>query len=191
MAKSYAQRNAESIARTGKSLYERRIESAQAKGLSRSQARGHAQVKKGERPASAMKPQRPPQAPKITKRVVKTGAGRMINTYSTDMIARYASQAASQTTARGTLQRIYFQVWNKQEGRFVDVYKGKRNTAHGITAEEFMRRVGEKLEEGLSVDEAIRDVISEDSASNAGADSPTGEAAPYDFTQIRMYVLAA
>src|SRR5579884_2115336 len=114
MAKSYAQRNAESIERTGKTLYQRRIESAQAKGLTRSQARGHANTKKGEAPASAIRqqrtPQKPPSAPKITKRVVKTGAGRLINTYSTDMIARYASQAASTPTAKGTLQRIYFQV---------------------------------------------------------------------------------
>lgn len=40
--KSYGERNRESIEKTGKSLYERRVESGQARGLSRSQARGHA-----------------------------------------------------------------------------------------------------------------------------------------------------
>ncbi len=55
MAKSYAQRNADSIAKYGKSLYERRIESAQARGFSRPQARGHAREAKGEPKPSVIK----------------------------------------------------------------------------------------------------------------------------------------
>ncbi len=42
MPKSYKERNEESIRKTGKSLYERRVESGMERGLSRSQARGHA-----------------------------------------------------------------------------------------------------------------------------------------------------
>lgn len=40
MAKSYAVRNAESIAKYGKTLYQRRIESGLAKGKTRTEARG-------------------------------------------------------------------------------------------------------------------------------------------------------
>ena len=41
MTKSYQQKNKESVQRTGKTLYERRIASAQARGKSRTEARGH------------------------------------------------------------------------------------------------------------------------------------------------------
>lgn len=47
MAKSYAQRNRESIAKTGKTLYQRRLESGKARGLSPQAARGHAKLTTG------------------------------------------------------------------------------------------------------------------------------------------------
>ncbi|MGI8403360.1 MAG: hypothetical protein ACR2OE_01075 [Thermomicrobiales bacterium] len=48
MAKTYAQKNKESFARYGKTLYQRRIENPKHAGLSTRQKRGHASVKRGE-----------------------------------------------------------------------------------------------------------------------------------------------
>jgi hypothetical protein len=205
--KSYAERNAESIAKYGKSLYERRIESAQARGLSRSQARGHARIEKGEAPASTLrasrgtraKPQKTPlvtpkkKPPKITQRFISLKNGtRVVTTRSTEQIARSLNGQVKKARATGRQKRIYFRVWDSKRGKYVSVYQGRPGASgyHGITVEEFMRRVDEKMSSGEAVDldQAIRDTIAEDSAKGGGIDSPEGEEAPPDFEQVEMYI---
>lgn len=191
--------------------YQRRLVRGQLAGVSRAQARGHARYKLKEQPISFIKkqqqpvkpvavkppkPVKPPQPPKIMKQVRRMPGGKMVSTYSTTKVV---SQASAQVrTAAGVKQaRIYFQVWNKQTGKFQEVYMGKRSVAHGITAEEFLRRVDLALASGNAkdLDAAVRSVIHSDSVGGsgggggAGVDSPGGEEVPEDFSQIRMYVI--
>jgi hypothetical protein len=204
MAKSYAERNAESIAKYGKSLYQRRIESAQARGLSRSQARGHARVDKGEPPVSSLRASRGTQGtraktptlhkekpPKITQRFVTLKNGtRVITTRSTEQVARSLTSQVKQAQATGRQKRVYFRVWDSTRGKYVNVYQGRQGKTgfHGITVEEFLSRIDQKMASGKTLDAAIRETIAEDSAEGAGSDSPEGEEAPYDFEQLEMYI---
>ncbi len=185
MAKTYAERNAESIAKYGKSLYERRIEAATQKGLSRSQARGHARVAKGEQPASIVQKIKKFAPPKITRRSVKLPSGtRVVSTKSTSQMYR----TLSSPNARG--KRVYFQVFNPSSGEFVKVYFGreKRSSPHGMTVQEFLSRVKDRQDMGMSIDEAIRDTLVDDSSEGAGVDSPENEAVEYDFSSVTMYI---
>jgi hypothetical protein len=92
------------------------------------------------------------------------------------------------------MNRVYFQVYDPSKGTNVNVYYGKPGNKgfHGITVEEFLNRVDAKPQTGEAIDsnDAIRQVISEDSAN--AKDSPDGgEEAPYDFTNISMYIRSA
>ena len=183
-------------------LYERRLVRGYQMGLSRSQARGHARAYYDEPPLSVVKvmrrgslpeAERPKPAPKIQQRIVRLpGNGELVTTYKPEVIARSLQRLIREGGEVGTLRRIYFQVWDAKEGQFVSVYQGKRSAAHGITVEEFFRRVDTRLQTGQARDleEAIRQTINEDSMEGAGRDSPEGEGAPFAFTQMRLYVLA-
>jgi|SRR5271165_1744744 len=195
MPKSYAERNAESVQTTGKTLYQRRIEAAQDKGLSRSQARGHARVTKGEQPASIIQKIKRFLPPPITKRFTKLPSGtRVTQTKSTSQIYRTLnSQWAKQRVATpqgGRDRRVYFQVFNPSSGEFVKVYFGreKRNSPHGMTVQEFLARVNERQDSGMDLDDAIRDTLVTDSSEGAGIDSPETEEVEYDFSSVTMYI---
>lgn len=190
--------------------YERRLVRGHEKGLSRSQSRGHARTEKYNeksvseikktakaakptptkaKAAKAVKPAKPKQPPKINQRIrTFPNGGKMISGYKTDVIISQLMHLIN-TDPNQTQARIYFQVWNAKEGKFVSVYQGERSNAHGITVEDFLKRIEVKLQEGKSSDDAIREVLNEDSSDGAGVDSPTGEEAPADFTQFRMYVM--
>jgi hypothetical protein len=185
MAKSYAERNAESIARYGKSLYERRIEAGQKKGLSRSQSRGHAREARGEQPASVVQQIKRFLPPPITRRSVKLPSGtRVVQTKSTNQIYKYLNSPNS----RG--KRVYFQVFNPSTGQFVKLYFGreKRSSPHGITVQELLTRVKDRQGMGMSLDDAIRDTFSDDGSEGAGVDSPETEGIEYDFSMVTMYI---
>lgn len=185
MAKTYAERNRESIEKYGKSLYQRRIEAGLQKGLSRAQARGHARVAKGEKPASLIRKEKKFKPPKITRRVVNLPSGtKVVTTRSTNQVYRVLSSPNSKG------KRVYFQVFNPTTGEFVKVYFGreKRTSPHGMTVQEFLDRVRERQRMGMSVDEAIRDTLVTDSSENAGVDSPETEAVEYDFSNVTMYI---
>lgn len=195
MAKSYAQRNQESINRYGKTLYQRRIDVATSKGLSRSQARGHARVARGEQPASVVSQAKRQGPPKITKRYKELPSGnRVYNTRSTSKIyntlktQRAGKRVSTPQGGRG--QRVYFQVLNPSTGEYVNVYYGSKNRKgpHGITVQELLARIDERKKLGMTTDEAIRDTLVEDSSESSGVDSPEGEEVAYDFTDILMYI---
>lgn len=181
--------------------YERRLVRGYQAGLSRSQARGHARTKYDEQPVSVVKvirrgrlpdAERAKPAPKIQKRIVRLlGNGELVTTYKPEVIARSLQRLIREGGEAGKLRRIYFQVWDGKEGKFMSVYQGKRSTAHGITVEEFLWRVDTRMQAGQARDleEAIRQTINEDSMEGAGKDSPGGEGAPFTFTQVRLYVL--
>jgi hypothetical protein len=203
MAKTYAEKNALSIANTGKSLYAIR----QEKG----QGRGHHPGEKNTPPligkprstsvkpttatatATATTAQKPAshKPPKIEKRVIPLpgkGNGRIVSTYSPNLIHRYATAASQRGHGE---QRIYFELYNKRTDAWIKVYHGNRQTAHGMTANFFLDKVEERIESGKAdnVGEAIRQVLSEDAGQD---DSPTDEDTeidPVDITQIRMYVM--
>ncbi|GAC1463383.1 MAG: hypothetical protein PVS3B3_08930 [Ktedonobacteraceae bacterium] len=181
--------------------YERRLVRGYQAGLSRSQARGHARVKYDEQPVSVVKViqrglrlrvEQAKPAPKIQQRIMRLpGNGELVTTYKPEVIARSLQRLIREGGEAGKLRRIYFQVWDSKEGAFVSVYQGKRSTSHGITVEEFLRRVDTRMQAGQArdLDEAIRQTINEDSMEGAGRDSPEGEGAPFAFTQLRLYVL--
>lgn len=210
MAKSYAERNAASIAATGKSLYQLRIE--------KGHGRGHHPGEKNSPPLKG-KPRTPPagagkggtpkkkivtpaapkpttyKPPKITKRVEKLPApagqteGKIVTSYSTNLLFRYVEKVAySGATPQG---RIYFETFNKKTGTWVKTYYGNRNKAHGITAQFFVDKVFDKMATGDydSPGDAMAAVISEDMGQD---DSPTDEESeidPVDISQMRLYIL--
>lgn len=173
--------------------YEQRLVRGYNRGLSRSQSRGHARTTKGEKKVSTITGTRgqratTPKEPKIKKQVVHLpGKAKMITTYST---TKAVSSIQSHVNTGTPQRRVYFQVWDKDRGAFIDVYKGRRSKAHGITIEEFLRRIDDKLSTGQASDmeDAFRQVISEDSEEAADYGNGQGTA-PYTFTQVRVYVL--
>jgi hypothetical protein len=185
MAKSYQQRNAESIASTGKSLYQRRVEGGKAKGLSHSQARGHARATRGEQSASIVQRAKVHAAPKISRRFATLPSGtRVVNTRKTSQIYR----SLSSQNARG--KRVYFTVFNPTTGEYVNLYYGRksRTSPHGMTVSEFMDRVESRRRGGMSIDEAIRETFVDDSSESGGIDSPEGEVVDYTFSNVTMYI---
>jgi hypothetical protein len=202
--KSYKQRNAESILNTGKSLYQRRIESAQSRGLSKSQARGHA--KKSETPASKLSTSKgtrgtrgtrgtaaakKPRLPKIDKqvKVLKTGT-KVIQTRSALKVFKEL-QSKMKGIGAGHLNRVYFQVYDPVSQKWVSVYQGKgKNGFHGITVEELMRRVENKMQTGDydSFEDALWDVIEEDADHYNESEGYGGGTVPPSFSQVTMYV---
>lgn len=176
--------------------YQRRLVRGYNAGLSRSQARGHARVTKGEKPVSVVRPK--PQKntpPKISQRFQRLSNGtRVVNTRSSEQIARSLNQHIKGSKG-GKRDRLYFQVWDNNKGKYVNVYYGRQGKtgAHGITVEGFLDKVDAKMSSGeaADLDDAMRQVIAEDSSEGAGVDSPEGEEAPYDFSQVSMYIRPA
>lgn len=176
--------------------YVKRIANAVSKGASRSQARGHARVAKGEQKLSVIKGVRstikPPKIKPSDRNIKLKNGTQIINTKSTNRVAQVLDQKVKGIGA-GKLNRVYFQVWSPSEGKFVNVYYGKpgKKGFHGIAVDEFMSRVHEKMESGEAsdLDAAIRDVIAEDSADGEYVESDGDEGvAPFDFSQVRMYI---
>lgn len=172
MAKSYIQRNLESIAKYGRSLYERRIESAQARGLSRAQARGHAREAKGEqkpseikaqvqaRPEAQAKPEvqlkaRPVvKAPKVSEELksiprVTYAGGNKIMTVRSEQAAYKAIQDAARHD-----KRVIITVYGR-DGQPHTIYvspTSKTRYGAGATAQWILDQMDDN---GLSLDEQL------------------------------------
>ena len=173
--------------------YQKRLARGYTRGLSRSQSRGHAT--KAERPVSQIPElarETRYKAPKIEKRVDKIGKGRVdkiVSTYSPEQVKRYVDRQAR--TSAPVQKRVYIQVFNPHTGKWVSVFRGNRSEPHGITAKELQRRIADREAQGMSADEALRDLLVEASEDGQdGYDSDEDELVPSDYTQIRVYTLA-
>lgn len=179
---------------TAPTAYVARLARNFGRGVSRAQAGGHARVHRGEKPISVLRGMRGntglKQAPKIKRQVINLPrGGKQVSTYKTENAFRHLEKHIAQ--GKDKRRRVNFQVFDPHTGLFVDVYKGTGQRPHGITVDEFLDRVNEKLESGEAsdIDEAMRQTISEDSAEG---DYPEEEDyAPEDFTQIRVNILPA
>lgn len=166
--KSYAERNRESIATTGKSLYERRKESGLSRGLTLSQTRGHTREKKGEVKPSVLHPH-PKPSPKIDKRVSTLPTGtRVVKTKSVEVVKKELT--------RNKGKRVSLEYRNSTTGEIVSVYRGRKGgkeKSRGISVDELLRRIEAVESEGSTWEDAFEDVIEGDSGSSN--DSPGGD----------------
>jgi hypothetical protein len=180
---------------TAPTAYVQRLARNYGKGVSRAQAGGHARVAKGEKPISVLRGTQGTRgttgthtAPKIKRQVINLPrGGKQVNTYKTENAFRHLEKHIADGTDKR--RRVNFQVFDPHTGVFVDVYKGTGQKPHGITIDEFLDRINEKLESGEAsdIDEAMRQTISGDSAEG---DYPEEEEyAPEDFTQMHVNIL--
>lgn len=198
MAQKYSQEDISRFARTNPENltdYQRRLARGYQRGLSRSQSRGHA--RRTERPVSQIPEYRKEtryKAPKIEKRVTRIGKGRVDRitaTYSASQVQRVTERQAR--TSGPTLKRLYLEVFNPHTGKWISVYKGNRSYPHGITAKELLQRLQDRMKQGKTIDEALRDELTEASEMAQDSDyhdSDEDDLVPYDFTQVRIYTLA-
>lgn len=166
--KTYSQRNQESIQRYGKTLYERRIESGQNKGLSIAKARGHKELIK---------------APPITEKVIK-GPSNSVQVASTRF-----SDITKQLNKLADNQRVYFSFWDNRTGKYIDLYKGK-GKSHGVTVGYLKERIADVIANGeaKTMREAMLIVFKDDIAgASSGGDTPDDLALPQVITQIRLH----
>jgi hypothetical protein len=200
VGKSYSERNQESIARTGMSLYQVRQAKGQGRGHHPSEPQTNKNVLKGTPrtstpklmvPVKPVKPAKPVsyKPPKIMKRVQPLPRnGKIVTTYSPAQLERYTTKIAS--TGHGQ-QRIYFELFNKRTNTFVPVYFGHNSSAHGITAAHFFDKATDKVLSGQAstLAEGIVQTLTEDMGKD---DSPTDEEMEMDedeITQVRMYIM--
>lgn len=184
------------MAREYKAEYARRIARASEKGFSKAQARGHARTSKGEKPLSQIRSTLAPtrtRTPKVGQRytnINKGNAHSIVRTNST-RIARGTLNKLQGTTNRGVLRRVYIKVFDPSTGTYQTVYKGNRNTEHGIPVKELLRRINEKLSSGAAkdFDDAFRQTVVEDNLGYGGNDSDDYGTVPYDFTQIHLHFI--
>ena len=175
--------------------YQKRLARGYTRGLSRSQSRGHARP--SERPISRIPElarETRYKAPKIEKRVNKIGKGKVdkiVSTYSASQVNRYVDRQAR--TSGPTLKRVYLEVFNPHTGKWISVYKGNRSSPHGITAKELQKRLQDRIAQGMTPDQALREELTEASQMAQDSDyhdSDEDDLVPYDFTQVRVYTLA-
>jgi hypothetical protein len=164
--KSHAERQVASILKYGKSLYERRKESGQARGLTLSQTRGHAVTKKGEQSISQIKslagiPSKPSSTLK-SRPVVKAsklpaefrelprsavvGGSRVVTVRSEQAAYNVIREAARLD------KRIVVTVYSKNHGESHILYTGARMTWNGMSASYFIDQMEAN---GFGVDEQL------------------------------------
>lgn len=177
MAKSYQQRNQESIQKTGKSLYGRRIESGLKRGLSPQQARGHGKGTQGIRPIPSG------YVKNVRRKVngVPTGKplGQMIHTKKADT---FRKQLEKMTDGTGVLIRVY--------GSDMSVTAKGSGKGGGIDAADLKKGIESRMSTGMSWEDAFEDTLVEYADGLYDDDSDEIDYIPQlitDFVAYTMY----
>jgi hypothetical protein len=170
--KSYAQRNLESIQKTGKSLYQRRVESGLNRGLTPQQARGHA------RGTSGMRPIPTGYVRNIRAKTGKRVLGQMIHTRQS---ATFRKQLEKMTDGTGVLIRVY--------GTDMSVTAKGHGKGGGINAGDLKQGIADRMNTGMSWEEAFEDTIVEYADGLYDDDSSEVDYIPQTITDFVAYTM--
>lgn len=169
--KSYQQRNLESIRKTGKTLYQRRVESGLSRGLTAKQARGHARNVAGVRPV-----------PSGYVKNIKTKQGRTVGQMiHAKQESTFRKQLERMTDGTGLLIRVY--------GPDMSVTAKGSGKGGGINAGDLKAGIASRVASGMDWIEAFEDAIVEYADGLYDDDSSEVDFVPQQITDFVMYTM--
>lgn len=161
-----------------------------SKGVSRSRAGGKfTKVEKAQRPMRAGFKAPPIKMSDRIKQMGSTTRVKRANakTASKDLKNLAGAYQKGKIKARVN-SRVWINVFDPSTGKFVAIYKGGRNTPHGISVSELHNRIRDRMEDSdMSYEDAFIDVLVEDSEN--GDYPENGDTAPANFTQVELHFL--